>query len=629
MVPVVLLPLALSAFAACDRGATAVRENAWHRHDLWIHRPTVEEPTDARGKIFEPRISFLGAAEVRDLSRVPPEQLAHFPHRPAGQIRAVAQRAGSRLAWRVQVGAAGYLSFVPLPAEPACACTLRVGIRDAPGKVEEIWRSTPPAQQTLAEAVVELDLSTRAGREIELLFQVDGPADVAPSYALWGSPAVYFQREAGTGATETSARSDARPNVLFIGLDTLRADRLGPWGRRPTLSPAFDRLAEESDVWLDAYSAFNVTNPSFASMMTGLYGKNHGVYDLQTPLPREAKTLAESFHDGGYRTMAILSARHLQDSSSGLGQGFDEVTSPSEHFAGELATDMMMDWLANEGQPHPKPFFAWLHLFDPHTPHTPPQPYALGFRPDFDLGLAPVRSWWPFRAPGPRGFVEDVLGGHSDLYDGEVAYLDRQLGRLLGFMESRGLLESTIVVVVADHGESLGEHGILFRHVGLHDTTTHVPLAIRWAGPRRVGHAYRGLVQTIDLFPTLLAAAGLPIPPQDGQDLRTLTAAGKPGRRVVFAEHAGQLGLMARTNEWKYLVSLGNTRFFPDAATLFDVKNDPLETANLAGRGLAIEKQMEQLLGRWLAERRRTVAPPAKPMDPEEEKRLRGLGYLR
>jgi arylsulfatase A-like enzyme len=225
-----------------------------------------------------------------------------------------------------------------------------------------------------------------------------------------------------------------------------------------------------------------------------------------------------------------------------------------------------------------------------------------------------VRAWIPFREPGPRTFVEPVLGGQRDLYDGEVAYLDRQIGRLLGFLESRGLLENTVLVVVADHGESLGEHGILFRHVGLHDTTTHVPLMIRWPGPDREGRRIEGLVQTIDLFPTILEAAGLSVPPQDGQDL------GKT-RRAVFAEHADHLGAMVRNRDFKYIQS-------PDGPSLYDLKADPGETRNLAGRGLAVERELSELLRRWQADRR--AHPEARPVEPtdEEKARLKALGYV-
>jgi arylsulfatase len=612
----------------------------WARLDLWVSRPDVEvAPPDAPGgRPWMQRIAFLGAEEVRDMSRVPPQQLVAFPKRTAGQVRALETLAATRLRWHVELGEAPYFSFIPLGYEKTCpSCLYRMGLRTAAGEIKELYRADARLVARFAPATVEVDLAEFAGQQIDLLIELDGEDARLPGQprasALWGSPALYQRQRLAAEPGPAPPPADAsRPNVLLIGIDTLRADALGAWGRTPTLTPSIDRLAAESDVWLDAYSAFNVTNPSFVSIMTGLYGKNHGVYDLKTPLPAGYPTLASLFRQAGYGTLAIISARHLGDQSSGLGQGFDEVTRADEHFAGELAADMAIDWIGREtAPPRHQPFFAWVHLFDPHTPHTPPEPYASGQRPARAAGLAPVREWAPFRPLGPRDFAEPVLGGHRDLYDGQVAYVDRQVGRLLDAVASRGLLARTLVVLVADHGENLGEHGISFRHVGLYDTTTHVPLVIRWPGEAPHGRRIRGLVQTIDLFPTLLAAAGLPAPPADGAGLRGLTGSAErpaPGRRAVFAEHAGHLGEMVRTDRYKYVLSRGNTQFISDGAALYDLASDPGETRNLAGRNLPAEREMAALLGRWLADRRgRPAAAQPKGLTPEEIERLRSLGY--
>lgn len=636
--------LALAGLAAFVFGLSAcrAREEAsalppWQRIDLWQLQPEVEI-APGNSKWLRPAvqvIGYLGAEEVRDMSRVPAKQLVAFPKRTAGQIRVLEQLAGSRLKWRMRIGQDAYVSFIPLGTLKGCACTYRFGVRDA-GVIKELRREVARPLGPLAAATIEVDLSPYTGREVDLLFQVDAPPEALVPVAgrpfptaLVGSPALYHRRpleqQLPQGRSSTAA-SAGRPNLLLIGLDTLRADHVGAWGREPSLTPAMDRLAGQSDVWLDAYSAFNVTNPSFASILTGLYGKNHGVYDLQTPLPPGQTTLAEHLKGAGYETLAVISAAHLGDHNSGLGQGFQDVTRATEHFSGELAVDMTLDWIATrDGR---RPFFVWLHLFDPHTPHTPPQPFALGFRPANAAGLDPIRAWVPFRQPGPRSFDEPVLGGNRDLYDGEVAYLDRQVGRLLGFLESRGVLETTLVALVADHGESLGEHGVRYRHVGLHDTTTRVPLMIRWPGRERTGRRIEGLVQTVDLFPTLLKAAQLPVPPQDGTDLRELTGDGKSGRRAVFAEHAGKLGLMVRTREHKYILSQGNTRFFPDGAELYDVRADSAETRNLAGQGLPAEQQLADLLRRWLADRRPSPGTRPREQSDEEKARLKALGYL-
>jgi len=682
--------LALLPLAACRKKQPLGKP--WVRIDLTKEKPFVEAtpPGVSEDQVYQQRVAHLGAAEVRDMSRVPAAQQQQFPQSPAGEIRVIEQTTFSRLKWRVHIDDGSYVSFVPLGFEKPCAgCKFRFGVRYAPGKVKVLYELEAKPIGPTAPKAVEIDLSEYADDDIDLLFQVDGPGAPAPGQLppslLWGSPALYSRQP------QPAAFKPGRPNVLLVGLDTLRADRLGPWGRRPSLTPSIDRLAEESDVWTEAFSTFNATNPSFVSMMTGLYGKNHGVYDLHTRLPAAFTTLARRLAGAGYQTMAIIAARHLGDHNSGLGQGFAEVTRADEHFAAELGVDQTLDWIAGHCT-RPQPFFVWLHLFDPHTPHTPPQPYADGLRPAGPMGLGPVRAWVPFRTPGPRGFDEPVLGGNRDLYDGEVAYVDRQVGRLLDGIASRGLLDSTLVVLVADHGENLGEHGLLYRHVGLFDTTTHVPLLIRWPGPARAGRRFDGLVQTLDLFPTLLAAAGLSVPPQDGVDLRRLSGGGarvasrgagaaamgadgeaagiggaggaapgaalaglgegiavaaelpggagaadgaaSHGRRAVFAEHSNGLGAMVRTREYQYIVSRGNTAVFPDGPALYDLRADPLETRNLAGQGLAAERELAGLLDRWLAQRRPRPGAAVEQAHPqalsdEDAARLRALGYVR
>jgi arylsulfatase len=610
----------LAGLTGCSQKAAADPAGAWQRTDLWIENPEVElSPKSPRP--FTKRISFLGAAEVRDMSKVPPQQLIAFPTRTAGQIRALEQQPGSRLKYHLRLAKDPYFSFVPLGSETPCACTYRMGVR-AGGRIEELYKVPVEKIGPIARAAAEVDLSPWAGQEVDLLLQVDGPpapppapppvpgapaaAPAAPAplpLALWGSPAVY-----GRSLPVSAARPKlAHPNILFIGIDTLRADAVGAFRRQTratSLTPTIDRLASESD----------------------------------TPVPPSHVTLAEILSRAGYDTMAIISARHLGDHNSGLGRGFKDVTETTEHFAAELATDMTMDWLGTHDGPANKegtggrrdhPFFVWLHLFDPHTPHTPPDPFALGLRPAAAAGLRMVSSWVVFRPPGPRPFTEAVLGGNIDLYYGEVAYTDRQVGRLLDFLDSRGLRENTIVVLVADHGENLGEHGILFRHAGLFETTLHVPMLVRYPGAsggsgEHEGHRIEGLVQTIDLFPTILGAAGFKAPPSDGIDLRHLPAG---GRRAVFSEHAEKLGVTVRNRTHRYMLSAGNARFYPDGPYLFDEARDPGETVNLMGKGLPAERELDELLRRWLADRGTGPGPQQQKLSDEDTKRLKSLGY--
>ena len=622
--------------AACGPRSEVEPPLGWHRLDLSEAAPRVELDVHADRRGGEPpfvqRVGYLGPEEVRDMSRVPAAQLETIPFRRAPQIRVLEQSPGARLAWRIELGEEPYASFIPLGwRDRECRCRFRFGLLDARGTIHELHRSDAREVALPAPGPVEVDLADFAQSEVEILFQVDliPPYRPGPLPRLeWGSPAVYDRKPVADWRPE----EPERPNVLVLGIDTLRADHVGVYRSEPslspTLTPAIDRLAAESDLWLGAYATFNTTNPSFASIFTGLYGKNHGVYDLKTPLPPERTTLAEVLSGAGYETLAVVSASHLGDHNSGLGQGFDRVLLAEHTFAGELPVDRFMDWI---GEARPAPFFAWLHLFDPHTPHTPPGPFAMGFRPAGWSGLGPVVSWTPFRSPGQRGFEEPVLGAERALYAGEVAYLDRQVDRLVGFLESRDLLDRTVVALVADHGENLGEHGIDYRHTGLWDTTVHVPLLVRWpAAParREGGRRLEGLVQTLDLFPTLLAAAGLDPPAQDGTDLRQLTHDGRPGRRAVFAEHVAGTGVMVRTATHKYIRMAGE-RAVRDGVYLYHLASDPAEERNLAGRGLPVERELAALLDRWLAQRREgAAAAESRTLSAEEEAKLKALGYL-
>jgi hypothetical protein len=307
----------------------------WQRTTLWTATPTLEErPYGGRYAhlpFYRPLITFLGAAEVRDMALVPAKQLIAFPARPAGQVEALETVLGARLSWKATLGEQAYLSFTPLGC--TAPCSFRAAVRAADGALTELHQSARGTVPTFAPAAIEIDLARWRGQTVDIVLEARGEVasgtlpDQWPR-ALWVDPVLY-SRLPDDRAAESAARA-ARPNVLLIGVDTLRADAVGPrpasafQAARPSLTPSIDRLASESDVYADAYSVFNVTNPSFASIFTGLYGKNHGIYDLATPLAPAQRTLAQIFADAGYDTFAVISARHLGDHNSGLGRGFKD-----------------------------------------------------------------------------------------------------------------------------------------------------------------------------------------------------------------------------------------------------------------------------------------------------------------
>lgn len=566
-----------------------------------------------------------------------PEQLARkvqvhlgtlvVPHRAAlkapGEVRGIAQDVGSRLQVAVHVGAEAWLEFQPLDQYHPCDCVFRVSMVD--GDHDTVLGEVDSPGKTLFGPPMSTILLPAAGGPRDVVLNLDVvPRHFGGRRAIWGSPAIVTSVDPASRRKQAAAelRTPHKPHILLIGIDTQRADRLGAWGREPSITPSLDHLAGQSDVWRRAYTVVNSTNPSFTSMFTGLYCKDHGIYDLETRVVDEVTTLPERLEDLGYATLGVFSVRHL--AGSGLTQGFDVSYGARSIFAGQMAVDLAMDWLdatARDG----RSTFTFLHLFDPHTPHTPPEPFSLGMAPFRDYGLGLVGGFQAFRDVGPVEYTTEHGGGGAvELYDGAVAYVDYQIGRLIGFLKERGLWDSTLIVVVGDHGENLFEHGVEIDHVGLWEATTHVPLIVHWPGQEQ-GRRLDGLVETIDLFPTLLSAAGGSIPDQDGMTLQDLEQRG--GRDVVFAEHANHHGLSLRDARYRY-VSHPTWRNTAPGPYLFDTVSDPQELHNVLQEQPEVARRLAAAADAWSSTRRKAPRLEQRKLEPSERELLEALGYL-
>jgi arylsulfatase A-like enzyme len=343
-------------------------------------------------------------------------------------------------------------------------------------------------------------------------------------------------------APSCSRAAARRNNVLFICIDTLRADRLGCYGyaKNPT-SPRIDALAAESILFEDTAAAAAWTKPSVPSFLTGTYPLQHGVYEGNAKeqdgeksdvLPPEADTLAERFARGGYRTAAFVHNAHLR---RGLGceQGFERY----EDKAGDARSIRWsaLDWL-EETSGDERPFLLYLHILDAHWPYGDvPEDYARLFAADTDIS--------PFRGPdsrvlrdginaGSRTLTESERAGLSALYDGAIRSIDEQLGLLFRELRRRGTWDDTIVCLVADHGEEFLEHGKVGHGHGLWENLLGVPWILRIPG--RAGERIQEPVALVDLVPTLCAAVGLPIEaPTEGQN----RLGDRLAERALFAEH--------------------------------------------------------------------------------------------
>ncbi len=337
-----------------------------------------------------------------------------------------------------------------------------------------------------------------------------------------------------------SAGGEKRPDVILICLDTVRADRLGCYGYRANeTTPRLDALANESTLFVDASASACWTKPSVPSFLTGTYPLEHGVYEgsahdeggeRSDVLPEAATTLAEMFRDAGWSTAAFVRNAQLR-----RGLGFEQGFELYQDEAGDAREIRWraQDWLdARAGN---RPFFLYLHFLDAHWPWPVPEEYATRF--------APAEAIAPFRGKGSRPLRDAVNAGErvlgqvereamGALYDGSLRYIDDQLSELFAWLERRGRWRDTVVCVIADHGEEFGEHGKLGHGHGLYEGLLRVPWILRVPG--RPARRVEAPVSLIDLFPTLLSAAGLAPPgPVEGID----RLAQPDARRAVFAEH--------------------------------------------------------------------------------------------
>ena len=396
----------------------------------------------------------------------------------------------------------------------------------------------------------------------------------------------------------------ARPNVVVITIDTLRADRLPAYGYTAVATPAIDRLAREGVRFAAAYSPVPMTLPSHASIFTGLLPGRHGVRDNGSSyLAGDQPTMAAAFRAAGYATGAFVSAFVL-DSRWGLAQGFDDYFDDFEVAAGDLNAmariqrpgkdtwSRARQWLDAKSS---APFFLWVHLFDPHTPYDPPEPF------------------------------KGRYGGRE--YDGEIAYSDSIAGELLAALDAKQLTDRTLIIVLSDHGEGLGDHGEDEHGLLMYDSTLHVPWIMRLPGAKSAGSVVQQAVSLVDVLPTTLELAQMPVPGGiDGVSrARSIAAPQAGGGDVVYSESE-----YPRRFGWSELRGVRNEQFkFIRAPRpeLYDYRGDPSEAVNLADRQPALVARLDQILSRLLEGQRTSAAAAAAPAA-DAAARLSALGYF-
>jgi arylsulfatase A-like enzyme len=487
----------------------------------------------------------------------------------------------------------------------------------------------------------ELDLSRWSGSNVRLTLETesrtlkqasskDSRSIAAPFLALWGNPVL----------TSTSRRP-RRPNLFLISIDCLRADHVGAYGYGRATTPNIDRVAADSVVFEEAVATSSWTLPTHMSMLTGLPPSLHGVVGRDHRLGRSVQYLPEFVASAGYEARGIGSSV-IVSQIFGFERGFHIYRFLEEPRAGQVIDDAL-DFV-RLGRGHDQ--FLFLHLIDPHWPYYPPPPFRerFGERPEDISDLHDMAGRG--HSPRNRQEIEDVIS----LYDGEIAYVDQELGRFFEGLKAMGLYDESLIVITSDHGEAFYEHGH-WQHVeSLYEEVVRVPLIVKWPGGSRKDRISTA-VSLIGVFTTFLEQAKVsPRPMSSPPSLRSHLRQTEQSNRddtIVSEVSWGPLGprgswpppgtsmmISFRREGLKYIATLGepsqsdpNPRILSEE--LYDLMSDPRERENLSDNRRAEITSFRKTLRAYLRTARlRGGQPEQVELDPEARRMLESLGYI-
>lgn len=425
------------------------------------------------------------------------------------------------------------------------------------------------------------------------------------------------------------------PNILLISMDTVRSDHCSVYGYHADTTPHLQRVSENGACFDLAYSPTSTTGPTHASLFTSLYPMHHGVIKNGLNLEDRFTTLAERLQDDGYQTAAVISSFVL-DQKFGYGQGFEfydddldwessktSVSSWEGHAVehgfdrpGDEVTRRALQWL-DGNRDDKRGFFLFLHYFDAHAPYLPPAALSTRFTP----------------SDASPGSLEHEMGS----YDGGIAFIDAQIGQLLDWLEQEQLDSNTIVVIVGDHGEGLGQHGEMRHGASVHEEVVRVPLLLMWPNRIRAGQRFASPTELLDLAPTLYELVGIDHEAADlkGRNLAPALRGEVPyearDRPVfLFRRHydAGSLpgvrgmAYAVREGDWKYVYGPDEKR-----KELYNLREDPGELQNVLTKRPHTWTRLHERLEEWRSLNSAALSDvPA--ISQEDREALQALGYV-
>lgn len=553
-----------------------------------------------------------------------------------GGVPTLVQMAPSVARYALRLPAGAELRFTPrlhpLARAAGASVALRVTVESRAGDEREVWSRVVDGRAGRDEDEVSLRLPGSPGDIVRLGLHVGAGPGARFAWAAWAAPRVLGQGPAASnpldpppplsGDDEARAqelrRSLPDANVLLIVLDAARASSFGTYGHARPTTPEVDRIAAEGVVFERAYTPAVYTLGAMSSLWTSQYpDRHHAEVSYADRLPADKLTLAEALSAKGLHTAGFI-ANPMAGRLFGFERGFREFEEVYTRFPelgsrGEAFRRVLPDWLRQNG---PRRFFAYVHFREPHFPYDPRPPFDTRFGPDAPLRQEQRRdkTWYTDVNQGRVRPSAEEIAHLGRLYDGNLAQADHEVGLLRQSLEQAGLWDKTVVIVTADHGEQLYEHGYISHSAQVYEESTHVPLIVRFpgsAGPRgkRVGSP----VDLLDIAPTVLDVLGAAGPGRAQREFQ--------GRSLLplLAGAAGKEAVVSRT-VWDrpvYGLRDGRFKYIHDTRTgaglLFDLESDPAESRPIQSAEPLREAYYRQALLDWMARLRRPGAPAGSP----------------